>query len=516
VEVRETLRARVEDVTQTGEARRLVTSLCRDLGFSELDIGRVSLVVTEAATNLVRHARGGELLFRPLELAGKTGLEILSLDRGPGMSNPARSLRDGYSTAGSPGTGLGALGRASSSFDLFSELETGTVLACRYWPSPPGDVPFRPLETGVVCLSMTEGEPCGDTWAVAPGASKSSVLVCDGLGHGLLAAEASRLAERLFRELRPRGPAETVEALHQGLRGTRGAALAVLEADHSNGVVRYCGVGNIGARIVEGESERHMVSYGGIVGQEVRKMQVQLPVAGGCPPRPPLRRPRHLLAPLLPPRPREPPPVGRRRRAREGFPARQGRHDGPRGPTARPSRGPDRARRRDRVSLPIVTVELRFEHDVVLVRQRARTIAGLLGFVHIDQTRIALPYQNHLLQLTSRTGMGMGIAGARRLVDSFDVQSRAGEGTAVVLAKAVPAGAPPVTLALIAKITGELGRRSPEDPFEEIQLQNQELLGAMNELRRRQEELEALNPQLEVRIGGWWPFSPSSTRTPRA
>ncbi|MBK8599035.1 MAG: histidine kinase [Holophagales bacterium] len=193
------------------------------------------------------------------------------------------------------------------------------------------------------------------------------------------------------------------------------------------------------------------------------------------------------------------------------------------------------------MSLPIVTVELRFEHDVVLVRQRARTIAGLLGFVHIDQTRIgtavseiarnAFQYAgggrvDFLLdekarpplflvrvidrgpgiedlpailagRFRSRTGMGMGIAGARRLVDSFDVQSRAGEGTAVVLAKAVPAGAPPVTLALIAKITGELGRRSPEDPFEEIQLQNQELLGAMNELRRRQEELEALNRELE-------------------
>lgn len=57
--------------------------------------------------------------------------------------------------------------------------------------------------------------------------------------------------------------------------------------------------------------------------------------------------------------------------------------------------------------------------------------------------------------------MGMGIAGARRLVDSFDVQSRAGEGTAVVLAKAVPAGAPPVTLVLIAKITGELADDRP-------------------------------------------------------
>lgn len=271
--MRETIRASVEDASQTGEARRLAASLCRELGFSELDVGRVSLLVTEAATNLVRHARGGELLLRPLEDAGRTGLEVLSLDRGPGMPNPARSLTDGFSTAGSPGTGLGALARASSSFDLFSEPGKGTVVACHYWPFPPGGLPPGPLETGVVCLTMTEGEPCGDGWAVAPGASRSSVLVCDGLGHGFLAAEASRLAERLFRALRPRGPGETVEALHQGLRSTRGAALAVLEADHENGVVRYCGIGNIGARIVDGESERHLVSHGGIVGHEVRKVQ---------------------------------------------------------------------------------------------------------------------------------------------------------------------------------------------------------------------------------------------------
>jgi anti-sigma regulatory factor (Ser/Thr protein kinase) len=273
VEVRETLRVRVEEASQTGEARRLAVSVCRNLGFPEADLGTVSLLVTEAATNLVKHARGGELLLRPLGLDGAAGIEILAVDRGPGMANPSRSLRDGFSTAGSPGTGLGALQRASSAFDLYSEPGKGTVVACRYWPSLPGEVPPRPLETGVVCLTMTEGEPCGDTWAVEQGASRSLVLVCDGLGHGLLAAEASQLAEKLFRDHLSQGPAEIVEALHQGLRSTRGAALAVLEADHVRGVVRYCGLGNVDARILAGEDERHLVSHAGIAGYEARRIQ---------------------------------------------------------------------------------------------------------------------------------------------------------------------------------------------------------------------------------------------------
>ena len=268
------LRVRVEDASQIGEACRLAHTLCLDLGFSEVDAGRVSLLVTEAATNLARHARGGEFLLRPLESGGVAGIEFLAVDRGPGMSNPFRSLRDGFSTTGSPGTGLGALRRVSSAFDLFSEPSRGTVVACRYWASsPPGGAPSGRLETGAVCLAMTDGEPCGDTWAARQGASASLVLVCDGLGHGLEAAEASRTAERLFRESRARGPAGIVEALHQGLRGTRGAALAVLEVDHAGGVVRYCGIGNIGARIVSGEEERHLVSHNGIAGHEVRKVQ---------------------------------------------------------------------------------------------------------------------------------------------------------------------------------------------------------------------------------------------------
>lgn len=271
--MRETLRVRVEDATQAGEARRLAAALCRDLGFSEVDIGRVSILVTEAATNLAKHAREGEILLRPLEVEGAPGIEILAVDRGPGIANPSRSLRDGFSTAGSPGNGLGALVRASSTFDLYSEPGKGTVVLCRFGPGIRVDAPPRPLETGVVCLTMTEGEPCGDGWAVTHSASHGRILVCDGLGHGLVAAEAARLAVRLFLETRSGSPAETVEALHRALRGTRGAVLAVLEADHVSGVVRYCGIGNISARIVSGGDERNLVSQSGIVGHEATRIR---------------------------------------------------------------------------------------------------------------------------------------------------------------------------------------------------------------------------------------------------
>lgn len=109
-------RVRVEESSRVGEARRLATAVCRGLGFDEPLVARAAIVVTELSANLVKHAGGGELLLRSVQWPEGVGIEILSLDRGPGIRNIAECLRDGYSTAGSPGTGLGALRRLSSSF----------------------------------------------------------------------------------------------------------------------------------------------------------------------------------------------------------------------------------------------------------------------------------------------------------------------------------------------------------------------------------------------------------------
>ena len=189
---------------------------------------------------------------------------------------------------------------------------------------------------------------------------------------------------------------------------------------------------------------------------------------------------------------------------------------------------------------PVLSVSIRHEHDTVAARQRARRVAKLLGFDAQDQTRIATAVSEiarnafryagegkvdyivdssmpQMLAIRvsdngpgiidlkrilegryrSDTGMGMGIIGARRLMDDFQITSGAGSGTTVLLKKALPRKAGAVTSEIIAHITDELAREKPQDPFEELQLQNQELLRTLEELRRRQDDLTRVNRELE-------------------
>src|SRR3954447_14931223 len=187
----------------------------------------------------------------------------------------------------------------------------------------------------------------------------------------------------------------------------------------------------------------------------------------------------------------------------------------------------------------ILTVEIRYEQDVVLSRQRARQIAGLLGFKPQYQVHIAtavseiarnafryagggtlefivekepLPKLRMILidqgpgianlqtildgKYISKTGMGLGILGAKRLMDLFQIESTA-IGTKVVLEKAMPEATAELNPAFFAKLLKELSRKTTQDPFGEVQQQNQELLAAFGELERRQNELALMNMELE-------------------
>ena len=111
---------RVDEASGVGEAQRLAAAISRGLGFSETATGHVSIVARELASNLVKHAGGGVLLVTVVERPDGPGIELLALDRGPGIRNIGESLRDGHSTAGSLGTGLGAVRRLSSVFDIYA------------------------------------------------------------------------------------------------------------------------------------------------------------------------------------------------------------------------------------------------------------------------------------------------------------------------------------------------------------------------------------------------------------
>lgn len=270
----ELFRILINDPSCVGEARRLAVPICRLLNFTAIDIGMVSLIVTEMATNLSKHAGGGEIILRSLESGGVGGIEMLAIDKGPGIANVGRSLQDGFSTAGSPGAGLGIIIRSSSLFDIYSEPGKGTIVLSRYWARDiRKQLPFRPLEIGAVSLPMPGEDFCGDGWAVEQTEQKSLVFVADGLGHGARASEASQEAIRLLRKNKAASPLAIIEALHVGLKSTRGASIAVAQIDHVDHAVRYAGIGNIAGRIAGSDGEKSMVSHNGTAGHEVRKIQ---------------------------------------------------------------------------------------------------------------------------------------------------------------------------------------------------------------------------------------------------
>jgi anti-sigma regulatory factor (Ser/Thr protein kinase) len=263
----------VTDATGVSAARRRAAQLTHAAGFNEVAAGRAAIVVTEAATNLLKHGAGGEMLLRALRSSdGAHGVEILALDRGKGIASLSQALQDGYSTAGSPGTGLGALSRQADLCEIYSLPGKGTAILAQIWGGPPQSAAPVDVAVGAAGAACPGEDVSGDGWLAIRRGRRATILMVDGLGHGQPAAEARSAALRIFAESRAEGPAPLVEALHAGLRATRGAAVTVTEIDPDRHVLRFCGLGNISAVIIAGGQARHLVSHNGTAGHSARKI----------------------------------------------------------------------------------------------------------------------------------------------------------------------------------------------------------------------------------------------------
>jgi signal transduction histidine kinase/CheY-like chemotaxis protein len=192
------------------------------------------------------------------------------------------------------------------------------------------------------------------------------------------------------------------------------------------------------------------------------------------------------------------------------------------------------------MSARLLAIAIEQEHDIVQARQRTRQIAALLGFVSQDQTRIttavseiarnAIEYGKggrieysladkdgaYYLEIVVRdagpgiediagildgvhrstTGMGIGILGARRLMDTFAVDTGRGQGTKITMTKRL-SRAVLATPKQLAKIGEALEKDEALDPIEEIRRQNKEMLIQLEELNDRQQQLAVLNEELQ-------------------
>jgi anti-sigma regulatory factor (Ser/Thr protein kinase) len=259
---------RVEEPSAAAAVRRAAQAMAGQLSFPSARAERLALACTEAATNLAKHARQGTLLLRAAYEGGEPGIELVTIDTGPGMPDVRAALRDGHSTAGTLGIGLGAIRRAADFCDVYSRPGRGTTLVARFRPQPaqPGPVSW----SGLIRPISGETE-CGDAYAAVRTGPVTTAMLCDGLGHGPMAATASREAIRAFREAPEEEPVVLLERVHRRMGGTRGGAVAVVRVEGT--AVRFAGIGNVAGWIVTAERRQGMVSAPGIAGHQVRKFR---------------------------------------------------------------------------------------------------------------------------------------------------------------------------------------------------------------------------------------------------
>lgn len=264
----------VSESSQAGEARRKATELALDLQLDEVRTGAVAVVATEMATNLVKHAGNGTMFLQRVQENGSSGLRLIAIDKGPGIGDLTIALEDGRSTAGSMGTGLGAVRRLSDRFEVYSASGMGTLVRAEFWPGHHQDSPSsKMLVAGVVSEPMHGEEECGDGWGFRRFADSVVLMVLDGLGHGVLAAEAAREGERILAKAQTDSPLTILQDVHDALRKTRGAAVAVARINEGKGLVSFAGVGNISAAIISPGLSRSLASHNGTVGHHMPRVQ---------------------------------------------------------------------------------------------------------------------------------------------------------------------------------------------------------------------------------------------------
>jgi anti-sigma regulatory factor (Ser/Thr protein kinase) len=249
--------------------RRAAMALGSELELTDADLGDLAIVATEVATNLGRHAIDGAVLLRARRGGDRTGVEIIAVDAGPGMADIEEFRADGRSTAGTLGIGLGAITRLATRFDIYSRPGAGTVLSACVGPA----AAFTPDWVGGLSRPVPGEVVCGDGYAARELDGHRQVLLCDGLGHGQLAATAAQAVVAQFLSAPALPAGEMLARLHRQTRHTRGAVAAVADLNNASRLLRFAGIGNISGSLHVDGARRGLVSLPGILGHQVRDIR---------------------------------------------------------------------------------------------------------------------------------------------------------------------------------------------------------------------------------------------------
>jgi anti-sigma regulatory factor (Ser/Thr protein kinase) len=258
---------RVEDASAVAACRQAVQNMAERLRFPAARIGQLALAVTEVASNLHKHAEQGSLLLCVNRDGPQPGIDLVTIDAGPGVRDVSAALRDGHSTAGTLGIGLGAIQRLADFADLYSRPGHGTSLVARFCVSPP----VSQLRWSGLIRPITGETECGDAYGAVEVDGAVTGVLCDGLGHGPLAAAAAAAWVSAVLDDPAGEPAALLERVHRRMSGTRGGAVGVVQTGGQ--LARFAGLGNVAASIVSDGQRKSMISIPGIAGVQARTIR---------------------------------------------------------------------------------------------------------------------------------------------------------------------------------------------------------------------------------------------------
>jgi anti-sigma regulatory factor (Ser/Thr protein kinase) len=283
-----------------------VSRSAREVGFDPVGCASLSTAASELGRNILKYADRGELHISPLHDAGRSGLEIVARDRGPGITDLGAALTDHHSTGGTLGLGLPGVKRLMDHFEIDTRPGRGTSVTIRKYVSRKRSVPKRPRSSergpptdraapapeapspGIAGLEWAAAiRPCigerlsGDAVYYEQRESTLVVALVDGLGHGPDAHDAATAAtDTLAREWVP-DAARALRVVAATCASGHGVVAGVAVIDAQDGALTYAGVGNVAARVLSPRGSRVFVSANGVLGQSFARPPTQNAVLAG-------------------------------------------------------------------------------------------------------------------------------------------------------------------------------------------------------------------------------------------
>ena len=240
-------------------AHRLARVAAKASSFDSTACEEIALVVMELSTNLIKHAGGGHVVLRPIARKGKTGLQIEATDNGPGM--PELLLKDGFSTAGTLGVGLGAVNRLANELKIEARRGGGTRVSCCKWVRE-ATIVLTACTLDIGAASRAKLCDNGDDFVIRLWGANAMVGIIDGCGHGEPAHRAARVARHYVEGHYDCPLGDIFEGVERDCRATRGVVMALARFDWIVGEVSFASVGNI---------ESHLFAAGAPLPVNVRR-----------------------------------------------------------------------------------------------------------------------------------------------------------------------------------------------------------------------------------------------------